>query len=144
MPDIEGIIMTRHIASGLLVLAVAACHPAGSHPHAASAQNAGKDVTIDVQGGRMDCSNTMVTGFYDLSREAFAAGPDKVDLEAYKQKTFAMMRADILKEGGSEKDVEGWIDHVKDIPRQMIGIVKDDPKVLETCEKFSIALSGPA
>lgn len=105
--------------------------------------NAGSK-TVDLQGGRMDCSNSMVKGFYDISKEVFAAGPDKVDLEAYKQRTFAFMRKDVLAHGGSEQSAAGWVDHVKDIPRQMIGIVKADPKVLDSCEEFSVALSGPA
>jgi hypothetical protein len=35
------------------------------------------------------------------------------------------------------------LDHLKDIPRQIVGIVKDDPSVLESPDKFWIAMAGP-
>jgi hypothetical protein len=35
------------------------------------------------------------------------------------------------------------VEHLKDIPRQMVGIVKDDPKVLDSYEAFTVALMGP-
>jgi hypothetical protein len=131
------------------LLAIAGCDQAknlhGGNPHAAvspHAEQAGT-TTVDLQGGSMTCDHPMVRGFYDISLEAFSNGPEKVDLPAYKEKTFAFMRTSIQQEGGTAKDAEAWIDHIKDIPRQMIGIVKDDPKVLESCANFSIALSGP-
>ena len=34
-------------------------------------------------------------------------------------------------------------DHLKDIPRQVVGIVKDDPKVLVSYDKFMLAMMGP-
>lgn len=132
---------------GVLVVAMAVvmapCSAVAEPQHPGHVASGGSK-TVDLQGGRMDCSNEMVVGFYDISRKAFAGGADKVDLEAYKQKTFAFMRETIARHGGSEEDAAGWVDHVKDIPRQMIGIVKDDPRVLDSCEKFSVALSGPA
>jgi hypothetical protein len=138
--------MTVLVAS---LVAVASCDQVknlhGGNPHAAvspHAEQAGT-TTVDLQGGSMTCDHPMVRGFYDISLKAFSNGPEKVDLPAYKEKTFAFMRISIQQEGGTAEDAEGWIDHVKDIPRQMIGIVKDDPKVLESCANFSIALSGP-
>jgi hypothetical protein len=137
------------------LLAVAACdqvkslhagNPHGEAPRAveqAQVTHGSGDIAIDLQGGRMDCSDSGVRGFYDITREAFADGPEKVDLEAYKQKTFASQRQGMKQEGIAADQIELWIDHIKDIPRQMIGIVRADPKVLESCEKFSIALSGP-
>ena len=38
---------------------------------------------------------------------------------------------------------EGMVDHLKDIPQQMVGIVKDDPKVLDSYDNFIVALMGP-
>ena len=39
--------------------------------------------------------------------------------------------------------LEAMQDHLKDIPRQMIGIVKDDPHALDNYDNFAIALLGP-
>jgi hypothetical protein len=35
------------------------------------------------------------------------------------------------------------IDHLKNIPREMVGIVKQDPQVLDSYENFLVALRGP-
>jgi hypothetical protein len=35
------------------------------------------------------------------------------------------------------------VDHLKHIPREVVGIVKDDPKVLDNFETFLVALRGP-
>ena len=35
------------------------------------------------------------------------------------------------------------VDHLKDIPGQMVGIAKDDPKVLDSYDNFVVALMGP-
>jgi hypothetical protein len=145
------IAMKAVFAMGCLFVLAAACHPAGSGAHEeapravehAQAPHESGDVTIDFQGGRMDCSESGVLGFYDISLEAFAGGPDKVDLETYKEKTFAFMREGMSRDGIPAEQIEAWIDHIKDIPRQMVEIVSDDPKVLESCENFSTALSGP-
>jgi hypothetical protein len=141
--------MRTIVVMAVFAVAVAGCDQVqnlhGGNPHAPAAAHAEQSgvAAIDLQGGRMDCSEAGVRGFYDISVEAFANGAEKVDLEAYKQKTFTFMREGMNREGIEAKQIDAWIDHIKDIPRQMIGIVKDDPKVLETCEAFSMALSGP-
>ncbi len=38
---------------------------------------------------------------------------------------------------------DGMVDHLKDIPRQLVSIVKDDPKVLASYDNFTVALMGP-
>jgi hypothetical protein len=35
------------------------------------------------------------------------------------------------------------VDHLKNIPREMVMIVKRDPTVLESYESFMVALRGP-
>ena len=38
---------------------------------------------------------------------------------------------------------EGMVDHLKDIPAQLVDIVKHDPKVLDSYANFKVALMGP-
>ena len=81
--------------------------------------------------------------YYELTKTSFANGADKVDFDAYQEKSYAIFRAFGASTGGGKQAEEGMLDHLKDIPRQMVGIVKEDPSVLESYDKFWIALSGP-
>jgi hypothetical protein len=78
--------------------------------------------------------------FYDTTVAAFANGPTKVDVTAFEQKSFAIFR-----EFGVAKGVgaQAMQDHLKLIPRQVVGIVKDDPKVLDSYANFVAAVFGP-
>jgi hypothetical protein len=40
-------------------------------------------------------------------------------------------------------DREAWVDHVKDIPGQLVEIIREDPAVVDSCANFSVALVGP-
>jgi hypothetical protein len=40
-------------------------------------------------------------------------------------------------------DPEKMVDHLKDIPRQLVQIVTVDPKVLVSCRNFDVALVSP-
>ena len=81
--------------------------------------------------------------FYDLTKETLGAGGLKATsgpaFEAYRDKSYAIFRAF----GAQAGNADGMVDHLKDIPRQMVGIVKDDPKVIESFANFRLALEGP-
>jgi len=38
---------------------------------------------------------------------------------------------------------EAMLDHLKGIPRQVVGIVREDPSVLDSYDAFWAALAGP-
>jgi hypothetical protein len=78
--------------------------------------------------------------FYELTRTAFAKGPAKVDVDAYEQKSFAIFR-DFAP--AMHMSPEGMVDHLKLIPRQVVQIVKEDPKVLDSYRNFVDATFGP-
>lgn len=40
-------------------------------------------------------------------------------------------------------DPDGMLEHLKDIPRQIVAIVAGDPAVLDSYENFLVALRGP-
>jgi hypothetical protein len=118
----------------------------GDDPHAAAQAHAPRsgDVTVDIQGGYDEWRRSpFIQQYYELTKASFANGADKVDFAAYQEKSYAIFRAFGAASGGGKAAEEGMLDHLKDIPRQMVGIVKEDPSVLESYDKFWIALSGP-
>ncbi|MDB5426353.1 MAG: hypothetical protein JWP28_2526 [Phenylobacterium sp.] len=78
--------------------------------------------------------------FYETTVAAFAKGPAKVDVDAFEQKSFAIFR-----EFGASRGMrpEAMQDHLKLIPRQVVQIVKEDPKVLDSYDNFVAATFGP-
>lgn len=143
------------LAVGLLVAAggceraadhLKAIHGGGPHAAAAEEQHAARQgtTTVDIQGGYDEWRKSpFIQQFYELTKASFANGADKVDFAAYQEKSYTIFRAFGAATGGGKAAEEGMLDHLKDIPRQMVGIVKDDPSVLESYDKFWIALSGP-
>jgi hypothetical protein len=140
------------LAAASLMLA-AACQPVTTHfenmhrksdPHGpAAAAESGGPTTVDIQGGYEEWkASPFIRQFYDLTKASFASGPDKVDFVAYQEKSYTIFRAFGGAHGGKEGE-EAMLDHLKDIPRQMVGIVKDDPAVLESYDRFWIAMAGP-
>lgn len=150
-----GALMKRTVLAVTLLAAAGGCEPAMDHfnraahgddPHAAAqaqpAPHSG-DVTVDIQGGYDEWRRSpFIQQYYELTKASFANGADKVDFAAYQEKSYAIFRAFGGAQGGKEGEA-AMLDHLKDIPRQMVGIVKEDPSVLESQDKFWIALSGP-
>ena len=154
--------MMRTVLAVALLTAAGGCERAMDHvkamhgdsPHAAAqahAPQAGSeagpqhgDVTVDIQGGYDAWRRSpFIQQYYELTKASFAEGADKVDFSAYQEKSYAIFRAFGAASGGGKAAEEGMLDHLKDIPRQMVGIVRDDPSVLESYDKFWVALSGP-
>ena len=63
-----------------------------------------------------------------------------LDADRYREKSYAIFRV-FAKSMGADPDL--MVDHLKDIPGQMVGIVKDDPEVLDSYDNFVVALMGP-
>ena len=148
---------TRIAAIGLLA-AMGGCEPAMEHlermhadkPHDEAQAHAPQqgshsgDVTVDLQPGAGEWRKSpYLQQYYELTKTSFANGADKVDFASYQEKSYAIFRAFGASTGGGKRAEEGMLDHLKDIPRQMVGIVKEDPSVLESYDKFWVALSGP-
>ncbi len=141
--------MKRKILAVGLLVAMGGCEPVLKHVggmHGAPAEpqaaaSGARSVTMTLQPGVEDwISNPHMHAFYDVTRALFADGADKVDVQAYEEVTFAIM--------GSMARQWGWPpdamkDHIKDVPRQVVDIVSDDPGVLDSFETFNIALIGP-
>ena len=122
----------------LVLLAPLALTPAlaqhGEHAQAA------ETITLDAQGHSPEWENApQWRQFYTLSIEMLR-GNASPDVAGYEQKSYAIFRAFAESIGASP---DGMIDHLKNIPREIVGIVKDDPKVLDSYENFMVALRGP-
>ena len=77
--------------------------------------------------------------YYDETVKTFANGAD-IDVDAYQARSFAIFREFARSKGWSE---EAMVDHLKLIPGQVAGIVKENPAVLQSYDAFWAALVGP-
>lgn len=114
--------------------------PAGHFPPGANPSDAGS-ATVSIRQNDFDlCGDAFYVGLYDLSKDVFGAGIQNVDTSDYRERVFHYIRTtDTFTMG----DREAWVDHVKDIPGQLVDIIGEDPKVLDNCSNFSVALVGP-
>ena len=124
--------------SALLSIAVAvvAVMAAGcSH----SARHDTQPTTVDIQGADEWKRSPHMRAYYDLTVATFANGTD-IDVDAYEARSFAIFREFARANGMNE---EGMLDHLKLIPRQIVGIVKENRAVLNDYDAFWAALAGP-
>ena len=124
------------LLAGLLTPTIATSQPAnGAEP--------GETITLNAQADSSDWEqNEHFRKFYPLSVEMLGRGTDEVDVdvELYEQRSYAIFRAFANSIG---VDADGMVDHLKNIPREMVEIVKRDPTTLESYETFLVALRGP-
>jgi hypothetical protein len=137
------------VAVGVAIVSLVAVavylHAPYFHTRAAAAIHGGstssQSITLNAQPGTEEFRrDPHMRAFYDLAVQEFADGPDNVDLVDFEQKSFAIFRSFGESIGGSPDAMQ---DHLKDIPRQMIGIVKEDPHTLDNYDNFAVALLGP-
>jgi hypothetical protein len=124
------------------LLAGAGCSHAHRHVHG-SAQAARSDApqptTVDIQGADEWKRSPHMRAYYDLTVATFTNGTD-IDVDAYEAKSFALFREFARANGMNE---QGMVDHLKLIPRQVVGIVQENPAVLKSYDAFWAALAGP-
>lgn len=108
---------------------------------AVEAAPASQGETVSLQGDQSAwINNAHMHGFYDLTKATLGKGAKDIDFDAYRDASYAIFRALGTSMGMSP---DGMVDHLKDIPRQLVSIVKDDPKVLASYDNFTVALMGP-
>jgi hypothetical protein len=127
------------IATTALV-ATSGCSHGGPHPQASNASaNEAQPATVDIQGAGEWKRAPQMHAYYEETVATFANGTD-IDVDAYEARSFEIFREFARANGASE---EAMIDHLKLIPRQVVGIVKEDPSVLKDYDAFWAALAGP-
>jgi hypothetical protein len=111
------------------------------HPGAAPSNPApASGTTVDIQGSDAWRKDPHMRQFYDTVVAGFAGGPGKVDAPALEAKSYVIFRDFAVSKGMNPDAMQ---DHLKAIPRQMIQIAKEDPKVLANLDDFLDALFGP-
>jgi len=128
------------------LLAIAGCSHASRHSHGSEAQaqrSARSDdpqpATVDIQGAGEWKRSPHMHAYYDLTVATFSNGTD-IDVDSYEAKSFAIFREFARANAMSE---QGMLDHLKLIPRQVVGIVKENRAVLKDYDAFWAALAGP-
>jgi hypothetical protein len=112
--------------------------PANGRPAATAAA---APATGNMQGDQASwIADPHIHAFYDLTVQAFANGPAKVDEAAFTQKSYALFRAFGAARGMKP---ESMVDHLKLIPGQVVQIAREDPEVLKTYANFVAAVFGP-
>ena len=107
--------------------------------HEAPKQHDAQPATVDIQGAGEWKRSPHMRAYYDETVKTFASGSD-IDVDAYEARSFAIFREFARANGMNEA---GMIDHLKLIPRQVVGIVKENPAVLQSYDAFWAALAGP-
>jgi hypothetical protein len=97
--------------------------------------------TRSVQGDQSAwVNNSHMHDFYNAALAAFANGPANVDVPAFEAKSHAIFEAFAASMGADPKAMQ---EHLALIPKQVVQIAKEDPKVLNSYDSFIIALMGP-
>lgn len=108
---------------------------------AAGAQAQTPSGPVSLQGDAQSwVQNEHMRDFYQAVVDAFANGPDKVDVAALEVKSREIFQAFARSRGVDPKKMQA---HLSLIPRQMVQIAKDDPSVLASYDNFKRALIGP-
>jgi len=124
----------------VLAAALALAGPAAAQ-HEPAAATAPASATVNIQGEQQSWINDPhMHGFYDLTVAAFAKGPAKVDVPVFEKQSYAIFRDFGASRGMDPAKMQ---DHLKLIPRQVVKIVKEDPKVLDSYPNFVDAVFGP-
>jgi hypothetical protein len=127
--------MIRTFSIGAAAMALMAFAPT------ATAQTTQHGGSTSLQGDTKAWSdNPHMHAFYELTKERLGPGAPKLDFAAYREDAYVIFRAFGVSMGMS---AEGMVDHLKDIPAQLVHIVRDDPEVLDSYANFRVALMGP-
>ena len=124
----------------LAALAALALAPAARAQHPAPAA-AAAPTTVNIQGDQSAwIKDPHWRAFYELTVQAFAAGPAKVDEKAFTEKSYAIFRDFAV---AQHLPPEHMVDHLKLIPGQVVQIAREDPEVLKSYDNFVAATFGP-
>lgn len=134
----EVALIPQRLLAAAAVLALMAGPALAQHPspHAAA-------TTQNLQGNDSDAWKraSHMHAFYDLSKATLGHGPvSAAEVDAYEQKAYAIFRDFGTANGGNGAAMQ---DHLKLIPRQVVQIAKDDPRVFDSYDKFWEAMVGP-
>ena len=126
---------TRLLSTAAIIALLAAAGCTHTPRHTADAQ----PTTVDIQGAGEWKRSPHMHAYYEETVATFKDGTD-IDVNAYEARSFAIFREFARANGMNEA---AMLDHLKLIPRQVAGIVKENPAVLNSYDAFWAALAGP-
>jgi hypothetical protein len=140
--------MLKTAPSVLMIALIATATLAGGTANAQAGRNPGQggSSTVNLQGptgvDQMAAmrSNPYMRELYGVSVIALAGGPAKVDLNDFEARFFAVARRMAAETGGDPDAIQ---DHLKLIPGQIVQIVTEDPRALDSFDNFALAMVGP-
>jgi hypothetical protein len=121
------------------ILALASFLVAAGCAHPPQHTAAAEPTTVDIQGAGEWKRAPQMHAYYEETVATFKNGTD-IDVDAYEARSFAIFREFARAHGMNEA---AMLDHLKLIPRQVVGIVKENPAVLNSYDEFWAALAGP-
>ena len=127
-----------HLMISAAALALAAAPLAQAQDSSGPPQ--GKAMSLREETNASPLFGPLVKAYYQLCVTELGAGVDKADPAAFEQKSYALFRSIAVSKGVSPDALQA---HLKDIPRQVVLIVRRDPKTLDTLDTFTDALVGP-
>lgn len=112
--------------------------------NAAAAQHASKQEEVEATVSMREndfalCGQPFYDNLYALTVKIFVDGASNVSSDDYAEQVFALVRSSAEFAGNAD----AFVDHIKDIPGQLVQIILEDPEVLASCANFSVALVGP-
>jgi hypothetical protein len=130
----------NRLSAAALLAALALGPAASAHPPEVKAAAPSESANLQGNDQASWIADPHIHAFYEATVAAFAKGPAKVDVDAFEQKSFAIFR----EFGASRGMAPGAMqDHLKLIPRQVVQIAREDPKVLDSYGNFVAAIFGP-
>jgi hypothetical protein len=127
------------LSTAAIVTLVAGSGCMHASPHLGGSQQTAQPTTVDIQGAGEWKRSPHMRAYYDETVAALKNGTD-IDVDAYEARSFAIFREFARAKHMNE---DAMIDHLKLIPRQVVGIVKENPAVLNSYDAFWAALAGP-
>lgn len=128
--------MNRLPIAALMIMLVASCSEIPFH---GGAHEQGPATFSLRQNDFALCGQEFYDDVYALTVDVFAGGAANVNLDDYTAQVNALVHSSKEFEGSADEFVE----HIKDIPGQLLEIISEDPTVLDSCANFSVALVGP-
>ena len=128
----------RRLGLAVVVTSLVISAAANGQQHESESSQAPASVSIR-QNDIALCGQEFYDNFYALTLSVFAVGAANVSTEEYTRRVFSLVRSSKEFAGKSE----AFVDHIKDIPGQLVEIIREDPAVLDSCANFSVALVGP-
>ncbi len=130
--------MIAATAAVAVSLALTATLPAGAQsPNAASS---GNTVSMREDPNASALFGPLVKAYYEFCVAELGKGANKVNVDAFEKKSFALFRSIAVSKGVNPDALQ---EHLKAIPRQIVQIVQRDPKTLDSLQTFTDALVGP-